>query len=315
MANSMNMSGMTFALTKRSSTKLPEDSQVSGTHRSRKYLPTSADTFAAWIARVKALTPEQRRKFLAHSRADLGEYMEEFEEIAKKKAESSKAHKVAKFVKPLYELCRVLVPVASDNWLSQMDPTHSSLVLGGVASVLSFSGKFLDYYDKVIECLSIMLEKLQVVERFEILYSKHEGVRKAAVQVCEDILEFCVEASKLFLDEKGDLKSSSKLFKTSIVSSFDAKFGSLQKKFEHHHADFVWSINLALGELLGRVATDQELRTLKDEERYRGEILCSYYVLFERSILLIGSYVQRIAEGRFCSHFRQLLSKGCKTIE
>src|SRR5204862_6176802 len=129
-------------------------------------------------------------------------------------------------------------PITSDPFLSQLDPTHSSLVLGGVAFILSFSGKVPEYHEKVVECLSTMLEKLRIMERFETLYLTHESVQKAAVQVCEDLLEFCVEGSELFLDKKDHLRSSLKLFVPSIMSPFEERFGPLRMKFENHHADF-----------------------------------------------------------------------------
>jgi hypothetical protein len=264
MSDPLNTGGATFKLMLRSSNKRSGDSQISDP-------AASSDVFTTWIARVKTLKPEQRREFLAHSRADLVGYIEKLEKIATTRAGRSKAYKAAKFIRPLYELCRVLTPNASDRGLPQLDPTHSALILGGVAFIISYSGKFLDYHDKVIECLSTMLERLQVVESFETLYQTRDAVRKAAVQVCEDILDFCIEASQLFFDEKGAPRSSFKMLTSSLVSSFDKKFGLLQKRFESHHADFAWSTNLALGELLGRVANMQEQIALKDEEKTRGK--------------------------------------------
>jgi hypothetical protein len=237
---------------------------------------TSRDTFAAWILRVRNLTPEQREEFMKHSHSQLEEYVREFEDIAKLQVETSKTRKIAQFAKPLYTLCTVLTPISSDP--SQLDPSHSSLVLGGVAYVLSLSQKFLGYGAKIRDQLSSMLEQLPVVEKFRNLYSTHELVQKIAVELCLDILQFCVEASKFFLDKKGQGKSSLKLLTTSAVSPFEDRFGEIVNRFDNHLASFESCTKFVNAESLQKLRQDHdkrdrkdEERNQKDEERQRGE--------------------------------------------
>lgn len=193
------------------------------------------DAFIVWRAKVKGLTAEQRREFLSHKHDDLASYVSEFEDIARRQGRR-RAHRIATLIKPLWDLSKVLAPIASDPWLSQLDPSHSSLILGGVTYLLSFSGRFLDYYDRVLDCLASMLERLPVVEKFEALHAnrQEDDLRNAAVSICADVLQFCIEASNLFVDEHGKIKGSARLLLASMWSSFEAKFGKLSKDFERH---------------------------------------------------------------------------------
>jgi hypothetical protein len=179
---------------------------------------------------------------------------------------------IVRIALPLWELSKVLAPIASDPWLSQLDPSHSSLILGGLSYLLSFSGRLLDYYDRVLDCLVSMLERLQVVEKFEALYGKREGddLRSAAVSICADVLQFCVEASKLFVDDLGKARGSTRLLLASIWSSFEAKFGQLSKDFEKHVKFFETYAQLASAHRQDKFMRDREKRDmLEDEEAFR----------------------------------------------
>jgi hypothetical protein len=178
---------------------------------------SDGDAFIVWRAKVKGLTAEQRREFLAHKHDDLASYVSEFEDIARRQ-DRRRAHRIATLIKPLWDLSKVLAPIASDPWLSQLDPSHSSLILGGVSYLLSFSGRFLDYYDRVLDCLASMLERLPVVEKFEALHAnrQEDDLRNAAVNICADVLQFCIEASDLFVDERGKIRGSARLLLASM---------------------------------------------------------------------------------------------------
>ena len=229
------------------------------------------DVFVVWRRKVEGLTQEQRREFLAHKHNDLASYVSEFEDIARKQGRQ-RAHRIATLIKPLWNLSKVLAPVAADPWLSQLDPSHSSMILGGLSYLLSFSGKFLDYYDRVLDCLVSMLEKLQVVEKFEAVYDKQEedDLRDAAVSICTDVLQFCVEASKLFVDDHGKVRRSARLLLASIWSSFEAKFGHLNQDFEKHVRLFETYAQLASARRQEKFIRNREKRDkLEDEEAFR----------------------------------------------
>lgn len=229
------------------------------------------DAFILWKAKVKSLTAEQRREFLSHKRDDLASYVSEFKKIATKHGQR-RAHRIASLIKPLWDLSKVLSPIASDPWLSQLDPSHSSLVLGGVSYLFSFSGRFLDFYDRVLDCLTSMLEKLPVVEKFEALHANHpeEDLRNAAINICSDVLQFCIEASNLFIDEHGNTRGSARLLLTSMFSSFEDKFGKLSKDFERHVKLFETYAQIASAQREEKFMCDREKRDmLEDEEAIR----------------------------------------------
>ena len=229
------------------------------------------DAFAVWRSKVQGLSAEQRKEFLAHQRDGLASYVSEFEDIARRQG-GGHAYRIAALIKPLWNLSKVLAPIASDPWLSQLDPSHASLVLGGLSYLLSISGKLIDYHDRVIDCTVSMLERLQVVEKFEALYEKHGGddLRDAAITICADVLQFCVEASKLFVDDRGKARGSARILLSSIWSSFEAKFGQLNKDFEKHVKLFETYAQLASARRQEGFMRDREERDkLDDEESFQ----------------------------------------------
>jgi hypothetical protein len=232
---------------------------------------SSRQALASWISRAKSLTADQRRAFSEHGRPTFEQYVAEFTRIAQAKSKSSKARKAAEFAKPLFEIAQVLAPIAAYPWISSIDPTHSTLVLGGVAFVLSFGVKFVDSADKIVESLSTSFEKLLVVKEFVALYPTHAGVQDEAMLVCEDILDFCIEASKDFLDGRGRPRSSSRLFVASITTSFDSKFAPLQRKLDSHRQDFETCTSYALHQAMGIVLKTQDIARAKDHDRSLGE--------------------------------------------
>lgn len=232
---------------------------------------SAGDAFVVWRSKVRGLTASQRREFLAHKHDDLASYVSEFEDIARRQ-DRRLAHRIASLIKPLWDLSKVLAPIASDPWLSQLDPSHSSLILGGVSYLLSFSGRFLDYYDRILDCLASMLERLPVVEKFEALHAnrQEDDLRNAAVSICADVLQFCIEASNLFVDEHGKIRGSARLLLASMWSSFEAKFGKLSKDFERNVKLFETYAQLASAQKQDKFIRDWEKRdTLEDEAALR----------------------------------------------
>jgi len=256
---------MKSSITMRPHTTWQSDSVGATSNRS------NGDAFIVWRAKVEGLTAEQRREFLEHKHDDLASYVSAFEDIATRQ-DRRLAHRIATLIKPVWELSKVLAPIASDPSLSQLDPSHSSLILGGVSYLLSFSGRLLDYHDKVLDCLASMLEKLPVVEKFEALHAnrQEDDLRNAAVSICADVLHFCIEASNLFVDEHGKIRGSARLLLASMWSSFEAKFGKLTKDFERHVKLLETCAQIASTQRQEKFMRDREKRDmLEDEEALR----------------------------------------------
>lgn len=144
--------------------------------------------------------------------------------------EDSVAGKIAGWIEPLFKTLNIIAPIATN--LSPLDPRFSSLILGGITSVLSLSSKYLDFQEKLANMLSEMIEKLNVLIEYESNYPKDSRVGKALVGVYGVILEFCVKGSKLFVDDKGKKKLGGRVAVKSSWSSFEGEFGKLKTQFQ-----------------------------------------------------------------------------------
>ena len=223
--------------------------------------------FAAWREKVKSLTPQQRKEFLAHKRDDLSAYLREFEGIAQSQG-GRRTHRIAAKVRPLWGFSKFLSSVASDQWLSQLDPSHSALILGGVSYLLSLSGQFLAYYDDVLSCLGDMLERLPVVEKVELLHADKPDpdLCDAAVNICVDVLQFCIQASELFVKKNGRVRSSGRLFLASIGGSFTDKFGDVRRDFDRHVQLFDTCAQIAIARKQLEFRRDWDTRNKAEDE-------------------------------------------------
>jgi hypothetical protein len=226
------------------------------------------DGFNVWRGKVRSLTPQQRKQFLAHKHDDLASYLADLESIARNQG-ARRARRIATVMKPLWELSKVLAPVPSDPWISQVDLSHPSLVLGGITYLLSFSGRFLDYYDRVLDLLTDMLERLPVVEKIELLHATRPDpdLRDAAANICSDVLQFCIEASDMFVDQNGRERSSASLLLVSMRSSFKDRFGSLKSEFAKHVQMFDTYAQLAMARRQVEFMRERETRDMLEDER------------------------------------------------
>jgi hypothetical protein len=225
---------------------------------------------ATWIAKVEALSPKQHKDFIIHSRADLDAYIREFEVIAEK----SKTRKTLKFVKPIFELSKVLGRVATNNpVLHGLDPTHSMLLVGGVASVFSSLTRFRDSDEKVTKRFENMLEHLGSLEKYDTLYLTQVDVQRIAVLLCEDILDFCVAVSSRFSDKKNVLKSGLRRFKESLFNPSE-RLSDAEKNFDGHLIDFNKVIAFAQAENIGKVSKLQDRMIIGEFDRFLLTVSC-----------------------------------------
>ena len=117
----------------------------------------------------------------------------------------------------------------------QADPTPSALILGGITCIMSISKRFQEYQERIAKMLSEMLEKLDILLKYGTnIYKNNSQVQSALIEVYGDVLDFCIQASKLFLDDKGKERSSLKTFLTSLGKSFESKFSDILYRFDRH---------------------------------------------------------------------------------
>jgi len=185
---------------------------------------------------VKA-SPAERHRFLQYKALDLQQYVLAVERSVENHGKNSWALRVAHRLNPLFETMNRYAPIAQT--MIQADPTSSSLILGGITCIMSISKSFADYQEKMGKMLSEMLEKLDILTKYgENIYKKNEQMQRALMNVYGDILDFCVQASRLFLDDKGKPRNSFRTFVTSLAKPFESKFSGVLSKFDKHIKDF-----------------------------------------------------------------------------
>ncbi len=175
--------------------------------------------------------------FLKHRAGDLAEYVKHLELTCREQGEKSRAAKVARLIRPLFDTMNMYAPIA--RTMIQADPTSSALVLGGITCIMSISSRFLDHQEKIVNVLAEMGEKLEILLKYgSDIYANNDEVQNSLMVVFGDILQFCSEAWNMFLHENGEPRSSVKAFITSLGKSFEMKFGDILSKFDKDLAIF-----------------------------------------------------------------------------
>ena len=191
---------------------------------------SSSNSVAVWKAHLNKLSKAEREMFLEHRAGDLSQYVSDVKQICRQQGQQSRAVKVARLMKPLFETTNMYAPIAQT--MVQADPTSSALILGGITCVMSVSARFLDYQEKIVRMLSEMGEKLEILFEYgSDIYQNNVQVQGALMEVFGDVLQFCSEAWSMFRHKNGEPRSSVKTFITSLAKPFEAAFGDIIYKF------------------------------------------------------------------------------------
>jgi hypothetical protein len=208
--------------------------------------------------------------FEQHSAGDLTQYVHNIEAIFETQGQKSHAGKVARMFRPLYETMNLYAPIA--RTMVQADPTSSALILGGITCIISVSQRFLNYQEKIVEMLSEMGRKLEILFRYgREIYYNNEDVLRPLLSVFADILEFCSAAWRMFRDKNGDPRSSAKTFFTSLGKSYETKFGEVIRKFELDLKDFEERALLCYRQDVKQFQTDSR-GFQKDSRGFQAEV-------------------------------------------
>ena len=188
---------------------------------------------AAWRAKLAKASQTERDMFLEYKAGDLQQYATAIESSVKDHGKNSRALRVAHLLNPLFETMNMYAPIAQT--MIQADPTSSSLILGAITCVMAISKRFEEYQEKIAKMLSEMLGKLEILTKYgENIYKNNGQMQQAIIDVYGDVLDFCVQASRLFLDDKGNERNSLKTFLTSLGKSFEVKFSDVLYRFDRH---------------------------------------------------------------------------------
>jgi hypothetical protein len=167
---------------------------------------------------------------------DVKNYLEALEKTVESQQKSSKAIKVAKWMKPLLQTLNIAAPIATN--LTPLDPKFSSLIPGAISYILTLTSGFLTYQEKLAVMLSAMTEKLTIIIEYHQIHPKDPKVGSALVRLYAIVLQFCVEASRIFVNEKGKKRGGGIKFVKSAWDPFEGKFGQFKEDFDNKLDNF-----------------------------------------------------------------------------
>lgn len=70
------------------------------------------EAVAIWRAQIEVISDHERENFLKHRAGNLRQYLAGVEQICKQHGENSRAFKVARLMKPLFEMMNMYAPIA-----------------------------------------------------------------------------------------------------------------------------------------------------------------------------------------------------------
>jgi hypothetical protein len=237
----------------------------------------------AWRAEVQKLSQDELNAFLRTDKPGdltLEHYAGAVGAVIDAKVKTSKSIRAAQWLRPLFEFMKLYAPIGTT--ISALGPSPCSLIFGGVTCLFSISIRFVEYQEKLVEMLSGMISNLAVVSQYKGLFLQNAELQKALVIVYADILRFCVEASKLFMDDKGKVRSGVPLFRTSVWRPFESKFGELSSGFKEHLATFERHVMLANSQRIADLHKMQ-VATMGYQEFAANE-LTSRFISVEQSL-------------------------------
>ena len=119
--------------------------------------------------------------------------------------------------------------------LVQYAPAPTSIVWGGVMSVVQLMVQYTSYFEKIVALFEEIGEILSPFTKYaENLYSQKPSVQDALAELYGDLLQFVSTATSVFLNRKGRPKSGLEVFVTQIWRTFESQFDDIKTQFERH---------------------------------------------------------------------------------
>ncbi|KAK1751179.1 hypothetical protein QBC47DRAFT_308588, partial [Echria macrotheca] len=195
---------------------------------------------STWEAEIATLTPQQRKLFSRNAKTDsFADYVKSLQEAIETKTDSGYVFRIARNIKPIYDLVNRISPVASAAGQFTPAPLAFSVILGGITSILSTAIRVDDYREKLVDMLTSMASELSILDKYtaESIFADDADVQASHISLATDILKFCVAAVKLFFNDQGKERSGLRLVLKAQWKDFDAQFGDIKKSFNRHLAE------------------------------------------------------------------------------
>jgi len=222
---------------------------------------------SAWESELSTLTPQQRALFPDNVQTgSFVDYVKSLQEAIETKTDSGFVFRIARNIKPIYDLVNRISPVASAAGQFTPAPLAFSAILGGITTIIATGVRVDDYREKLVEMLTSMASELRILDKYaaESIFADDLDVQASHINVATDILKFCVAAVKLFYNDQGKERSGLRLALKAQWKDFDTQFGNIKKTFKHHLAELEkWRV----------LANSRRLRSLQANMEAAGQSL------------------------------------------
>ena len=195
---------------------------------------------------------------MEYAQGDFAGYVEGINSAMREQKEKSWTNKLAQLMEPIFITARRYMPVA--NIAIQADPSPSALVLAGIVCIMQISSGYLLYQEQLATVLSRMGQKADTLTRLgDHVYPDDGRVQQALIDAYGDILDFCKEALKPLVNERGRKRTNLKFLGASLLKPFeDSNFGKIERNFEKH---------LEIFKDISKVSTRMAEATYRAEQR------------------------------------------------
>ncbi|OCL11619.1 hypothetical protein AOQ84DRAFT_276039, partial [Glonium stellatum] len=120
----------------------------------------------------------------------------------------------------------------------QANPDPSSIIVGAVQVVISLAIECVTFFDRLTGMLCRFTDYLEPLAEYAKTSKDSELIRQTLASAYGDLLKFCRDARRVFIDSNGIKRrwTSMLTFLRVQWEPFDCKFGDIELKFRHHVA-------------------------------------------------------------------------------
>lgn len=192
----------------------------------------------------------------------LKNYAEAIDGILDDRFKNSKVIRATEWIQPLVgfvELCKPLT-----DGLNEIYPPAGA-VLGGVFFALSVTRRVVKYQEALIQFLNKVMGSLGQLDKFKTEFPDAHEIQTSLVDIFDIILQICVRAFNIFIDNKGKDRSSTRLF----LKSFEKDFGEWKEDLAARIETFDRTVQLVSGRKIGYLQEAQLIGLRMQLETYK----------------------------------------------
>ncbi|KAK1522112.1 uncharacterized protein CCOS01_09824 [Colletotrichum costaricense] len=137
-------------------------------------------------------------------------------------------------MRPIHVLVKSLHPLIEGA--GQVSPMPTSLILGGITFIVSFTNRVEEYHNKLVEMLEWMGDEIDIINKYreEDLTGSDPDIKACEIMLATDILKTCIKVVRTFYDERGREKNGFIMAMKAQCQDFASKFGDINDQFKLH---------------------------------------------------------------------------------